>query len=62
MSRHYRHRLPPWAFTCICFIERATIPIVIFQTIRTLLLPTTFDILLLGFLIGLFFAFYLRWI
>lgn len=62
MARFYRHRLPPWALRCIICIERATLSILIFQLIRTLLLPTTFDILLLGFVTGLFFAFYLRWI
>lgn len=62
MSRFYRYRLPPWARHCLIVIERVTLPIMIFQLIRTLLLPTTLDILLTGFLIGLFFAFYLRWI
>ncbi|WLV26037.1 hypothetical protein QR721_08555 [Aciduricibacillus chroicocephali] len=62
MSRQYRYKLPPWAFTCLCVIERAVVPILIFQVFRTLFLPTTFDILLLGFITGLFFAFYLRWI
>lgn len=62
MSRLYRYRLPPWCRKCLCTFERSLLPILIFQLIRTLLWPTTLDILLLGFIAGLFFAFYLEWI
>ncbi|MBU5466534.1 hypothetical protein KQI49_06775 [Virgibacillus sp. MSJ-26] len=62
MARFYRYRLPPWARQCLIVIERVTLPIMIFQLIRTLFFPTTFDVLLLGLLIGLFVAFYLEWI
>ena len=62
MGRHYRYRLPPWARHCIIVIERATLPIMIFQLIRTLFFPTTLDVFLLGLVVGLFTAFYLDWI
>ncbi|ALX48215.1 hypothetical protein [Lentibacillus amyloliquefaciens] len=62
MSRYYRYRLPPWAKKCIIIIEKVTLPILIFQLIRTLLFPTSLDVFLLGILAGLFIAFYLEWI
>ncbi len=62
MGRFYRYRLPPWLRHCIFVIEQATLPILVFQLFRTLLFPTTLDVLLLGVLTGLFFAFYLEWI
>ncbi|APC48122.1 hypothetical protein [Virgibacillus halodenitrificans] len=61
MARYYRYKLPPWCRKCIIVIERVTLPILLFQLIRTLLLPTTFDVILLGLLVGLFVAFYLEW-
>ncbi|WP_138415491.1 hypothetical protein [Aquibacillus sediminis] len=62
MARFYRYRLPPWARYWLLVIERCTLPIMIFQGIRTIFFPTTFDVLLLGIFIGLFVAFYLEWI
>ncbi|MCT1575763.1 hypothetical protein M3E13_05665 [Oceanobacillus kimchii] len=62
MARFYRFRLPPWARKCIIIIEVSVTPIMVFQLVRTLLIPTTFDILLTGVLIGLVIAFYLEWI
>ncbi|GAA0601383.1 hypothetical protein GCM10009001_17640 [Virgibacillus siamensis] len=62
MARYYRYRLPPWARKCIIICERVTLPILIFQLIRTLFFPTTFDVFLLGILVGIFIAFYLEWI
>ncbi|MFD1445417.1 hypothetical protein [Oceanobacillus profundus] len=62
VARFYRYKLPPWARQCLFVFERILLPITIFQLIRTLLIPTTFDVLLLGVLIGLLIAFYLEWI
>ncbi|WP_198434034.1 hypothetical protein [Virgibacillus salexigens] len=62
MARYYRYRLPPWARTWIIVIERGTLPILVFPLIRTRFFPTTFDVFLLGLLVGLFIAFYLEWI
>lgn len=61
MAQHYRYRLPPWARKCIIVIETATLPILIFQLIRTLFFPSTLDIFILGLLIGLYIAFTLKW-
>ncbi|MFC2948492.1 hypothetical protein [Virgibacillus sediminis] len=62
MARYYRYRLPPWARHCIEVIEKVTLPILVFQLIRTLFFPSTLDVFLLGLLVGLFIAFYLEWI
>lgn len=62
VARFYRYRLPPWARNCIFICEKATLPILIFQLIRTLFFPTTLDVLLLGIFVGLFIAFHLEWI
>ncbi|HLR74965.1 MAG TPA: hypothetical protein VK077_06795 [Virgibacillus sp.] len=62
MSRFYRYKLPPWARHCIIVIEKAVLPILIFQALRTLFFPTTLDVFLLVLIIGLFIAFYLEWI
>ena len=62
MGKFYRYRLPPWMRQCIIVIEKVTLPILIFQVIRTIFFPTTLDVLLLGMLIGIFIAFYLDWI
>ncbi|MFD1018928.1 hypothetical protein [Thalassobacillus hwangdonensis] len=62
MSRLYRYRLPPWCRQWLYIIEKALIPLCIFQVIRTLLFPTTLDVLLLGIFIGLWIAFYSKWI
>ncbi|MFS8630387.1 MAG: hypothetical protein LOD92_04370 [Bacillales bacterium] len=58
----YRYRLPPWLNKVICVIEKAILPILIFQLIRTLFLTTTFDLILLCILICIFIVFYLEWI
>jgi len=62
MSNPYRHRFPPWVNRCLCIIEGAILPILIFQLIRTLFLTTTIDLILLVLFIGIFIAFYLRWL
>ncbi len=58
----YRYRLPNWLYKVVCVIERAIVPILIFQLIRTLFLTTTFDLILLCLLILLFIVFYLEWL
>jgi len=62
MARYYRYRLPPWARHCIIVIERSTLPILVYQLLRTLFFPTTLDVFLLGLIVGIFIAFYLEWI
>ncbi|QDP40755.1 hypothetical protein FN924_11490 [Radiobacillus deserti] len=62
MSRFYRYKLPPWARNCLVVCENVTLPLLIFQAIRTIFFPTTFDVLLCGILLGIYLAFYLKWI
>jgi len=62
MNKHYRYRLPPWLNKCIFVLEKAILPILIFQLIRTLIITTTFDLILLSILIVIFILFYLRWL
>ncbi|HLR71449.1 MAG TPA: hypothetical protein VK085_08460 [Pseudogracilibacillus sp.] len=62
MNKHYRYRLPPWLNKCIFVLEKAILPILIFQLIRTLFITTTFDLILLSILIVIFILFYLRWL
>ncbi|MEI3605840.1 hypothetical protein SPD48_09055 [Pseudogracilibacillus sp. SE30717A] len=62
MTKHYRYRLHPWLNKCVCVLEKAILPILIFQLIRTLFITTTFDLILLGIFIGIFIMFYLRWL
>jgi hypothetical protein len=61
MARYYRHRLPPWALKCILIAEKVTLPILIFQLVRTLFFPTTLDVFLLGILVFIYIAFTLGW-
>ncbi|MBA2173431.1 hypothetical protein H0266_00810 [Halobacillus locisalis] len=62
MSRFYRYRLPSWCRTWLIVIETSLLPILVFQALRTIFWPTTFDIFLLGLVIGLFLAFKYKWI
>ncbi|SET69913.1 hypothetical protein SAMN05216389_12146 [Oceanobacillus limi] len=62
MARYYRYRLPPWAKKCIVVAESVTLPLFIFQLIRTIFFPTTFDVLLTLMLGGIFICFYMKWI
>ena len=62
MSRYYRYRLPLWCRECLYICERSLLPIIIFQAIRTLFIPTSFDVLLLTILILIFICFKMEWI
>ncbi|WP_173916001.1 hypothetical protein [Halobacillus sp. Marseille-Q1614] len=62
MSRFYRYRLPPWCRQFLYVIEVACVPILIYQLLRTLIFPTTLDVLLLGIWLGLCLAFKYKWI
>src|SRR5699024_10984704 len=59
---HYRYRFPPWLNKCVCILEKAILPILVFQLIRTIFFTTTLDLILLGIFIGIFIAFYLGWL
>ncbi|HHY72819.1 MAG TPA: hypothetical protein GX497_06270 [Bacillus bacterium] len=62
MGRFYRFRLPPWARHFLLVLEQITIPLVVFQALRTLFLPSTFDVILLSLLVLLAVSFYLEWL
>lgn len=62
VNKFNKYRYPPWLrqtrAVCVQFI----IPITIVQGVRTLFLPTSFDVLFLAILILLAVALYLDWI
>ncbi|MFB6467965.1 hypothetical protein ACE38V_14350 [Cytobacillus sp. Hz8] len=60
VKRYNQYRYPPWLRTCRNVCAQFIIPISIFQGIRTIFFPTTFDVLLLAILILLAVAVYLR--
>lgn len=62
MAKNYRYRLPPWLYKIVCIIEKATLPILIYQLIRTILFTTTLDLILLGIFTIIFIIFYLQWL
>jgi hypothetical protein len=63
MKRRYnRYALPPWARQIKEIGIQIIIPLTIFQGIRTVFFPTTFDVLLLALLIVLAVAFRFDWI
>lgn len=60
MGKYKRYRFPSWLRTCICIIERALLPIIVFQTVRTILFPTSLDVFILGVLVGCLLVFHLE--
>ncbi|WP_316571842.1 hypothetical protein [Neobacillus sp. YIM B06451] len=60
MKRFNRFMYPPWLRTCRAIAAQFCIPFCIFQAIRTILIPTTFDVLLLAVLILIATAIYLE--
>ncbi|AGN37382.1 hypothetical protein ACG2QI_04610 [Bacillus sp. GM2] len=56
------HSFQPWLKQVRLVAVQVVLPITIFQGIRTIIFPTTFDVLLLGILIFLACAFHLDWI
>jgi hypothetical protein len=50
-GRFHKFTYHPWFRTCRRIAAQFIIPFVFFQFIRTLLLPTVFDVLLLSFFI-----------
>ncbi|MGJ7920534.1 hypothetical protein [Neobacillus sp. LXY-4] len=58
LKRRYNpYKLPPWLRTVRNVCCQFVIPFCVFQGIRTIFLPTTFDVLLLTILILLALAF-----
>ncbi|WP_100331743.1 hypothetical protein [Bacillus xiapuensis] len=63
MKRRYNpYKLPPWLRTCRAVCYQLCIPFCIFQGLRTIFFPTTFDVILLSLFILLAVALHLEWI
>ncbi|WP_010678308.1 hypothetical protein [Bacillus timonensis] len=61
--RHFRkYSYPHWVRQCRDVCHQFIIPITIVQTVRTIFLPTSFDVLFLAILILLAVAFHLDWV
>ncbi|PLR93701.1 hypothetical protein [Bacillus sp. T33-2] len=59
MSRRYNpYKLPRWLRTVRGICAQFIIPFCVFQGIRTILIPTTFDVLLLSIFILIALAFH----
>jgi uncharacterized membrane-anchored protein len=60
---HYKHyHRPTWWLKLRAMFAQILIPLIGFQLIRTLLLPTTFDVILLSLMIVLYFSVSLRFV
>jgi O-antigen/teichoic acid export membrane protein len=63
MRRRYNpYNYPPWLKQIRGIFAQVIIPICIFQGFRTIFLPTTFDVFLLGIFIFLAVCFHLDWL
>lgn len=63
MKRKYNpYTLPPWLKKTRAVCQQFVLPIGVFQAIRTFIMPTTFDILLLAIIILLAVGFYFEMI
>ncbi len=63
MRRRYNpYAWPPWLRKLRFIAEQCIIPITVVQAIRTILLPTTIDVILLAIFILLSFALHYDWI
>ncbi|BCB05017.1 hypothetical protein [Bacillus sp. KH172YL63] len=62
MKKINQYTLQKWMGTARLICKQFIIPFSIFQGIRTILLPTTFDVLLLTLFIGIGLAIYFDWI
>ncbi|WP_343799669.1 hypothetical protein [Bacillus carboniphilus] len=56
------YTLPSWLRSVRSIAQQFIIPFCVFQGIRTILLPTTFDVLLLCTFVLIALAFYFEWI
>ncbi|WP_084138631.1 hypothetical protein [Halalkalibacter okhensis] len=57
---HYNHNKPGWWLKIRAIFAQILVPLIFFQLLRTLLLPTTFDMILLTLMIVMYFSITLR--
>lgn len=62
MKRFNYYSWPPWLRQIRAICAQVIIPITIFQAVRTIFFPTTFDVILLAIFILITIAFHLGWI
>ncbi|MBO8177330.1 hypothetical protein [Aeribacillus pallidus] len=62
MRRYNPYKWPPWLKNVRNVMQQFIYPLVVFQGIRTLFFPTSFDVFLLALLILLAIAFHYEWI
>jgi hypothetical protein len=62
MKRFNHYSWPPWLRQVRAVCAQVIIPIAIFQAIRTIIWPTTFDVILLAILVLIAVAFHFEWI
>ncbi|THE15286.1 hypothetical protein E1I69_00105 [Bacillus timonensis] len=61
-GRFRKYSYPPWLRLCRDVCHQFIIPITIVQAVRTIFLPTSFDVLFLAILILLAVAFYFDYV
>jgi len=61
-KRYNPYAWPPWLRKLRLIAEQCIIPITVVQAIRTILFPTTIDVILLAIFIFLSFALHYDWI
>ncbi|TSJ67841.1 hypothetical protein FPQ13_01880 [Allobacillus salarius] len=62
MGKYYRYRVPYGFRKVIIIVEFSIFPIVCYQVLRTIFLPTTLDVFLCCIFIGVFIMFRSKWI
>lgn len=60
-KRFNPYSLPPWLRNLKAILEQFALPLTIFQGIRTLFFPTTFDVFLLAILVVMTISFQVEW-
>ncbi|GAA4705047.1 hypothetical protein [Brevibacillus fulvus] len=59
---NFRWKYHPTYLRIKFFCRQILLPLIVFQFIRTMLLPTTFDVVLLGLLAVAYVAIYMEWV
>lgn len=57
-----KYRLPPWLRRAREGFEPIVLPLACFQLLRTIIFPTTFDVIILAILVSIYICFIKRWL